>query len=114
MTRRVSSVIILIVFVAVPLAGYAYDDHSARDPFWPLVSSSGTIISYGQDVSVSDMILEGIVSSTDGVYTAIINGAIVEAGDTIGVYKIERIEPKKVVLSKENEIFELDLKKGGE
>ena len=114
MTRWLSSIIIINVLVAVPLGGYAYDDLGARDPFWPLVSSSGTIISYGQDVSVSDMVLEGIVSSAAGVYTAIINGSIVEAGDTVGVYKIERVESKKVVLSKGNEIFELDLKKGGE
>ena len=79
-----------------------------------MVPLAETNISYGQDVSVSDMILEGIVSSADGVYTAIINGSIVEAGDTVGTYKIEYIEPKKVVLSKDSEIFELNLKKGGE
>jgi hypothetical protein len=60
------------------------------------------------------MILEGIVSSTQGAYTAIINGSVVEVGDSVGQYEIKSIEPNKVILSKENEIFELDLKKGGE
>ena len=45
----------------------AYEDHDNRDPFWPLISSSGTIVSYGEDVAVSDMVLEGIVSDTDGL-----------------------------------------------
>ena len=105
----------LLAFLFVlPTAGYAYDDHGARDPFWPLISSSGVMISYGQDMSVSDMILEGILSSGEGTYTAIVNGSIVEVGDMVGAYKIQQIEAKKVILSKENETFELDLKKGGE
>ena len=105
------SIVFLMSFI---MSVHAYDDQGLRDPFWPLVSSSGTIISYGQDVSVSDMILEGIVSSAEGIYTAIINGSVVEIGDSVGQYKIESIESKKVIFSKENEIFELDLKKGGE
>jgi hypothetical protein len=105
----------LVVFLSLLVcSAYAYDDRAARDPFWPLVSSSGTIINYGQDVSVSDMILEGIVSSGDGIYTAIINGSVLEVGDFIGQYEVESIEAKKVILSKDNEIFGLDLKKGGE
>ena len=109
--RLLFSGVFLVCFLS---SAHAYDDRGVRDPFWPLVSSSGTIISYGQDVSVSDMILEGIVSSAEGVYTAIINGSVVEVGDSVGQYKIESIESKKVILSKENEIFELDLKKGAE
>ena len=97
-------------------AGYAfaYDDHGARDPFWPLISASGTIVNYGQDLSVSDMVLEGIVSDGNGQYTAIINGSIVQPGDMVGLFKIERIEAKMILLSKGNETFELNLKKGGE
>ena len=101
----------LLVFSS---SAHAYDSRGVRDPFWPLVSASGTIISYGQDVSVTDMILEGIVSSNEGMYTAIINGSVVEIGDSVGLYKVESIESKKVILFKENETFELDLKKGGE
>lgn len=104
----------LIVFMVYSPGAYAYDDRGVRDPFWPLVSSSGTLISYGQDVSVTDMVLEGIVSSADGMYTAIINGSVVEVGDSVGLYTISSIASDKVILSKENETFELDLKKGGE
>ena len=92
----------------------AYDDHGNRDPFWPLISPSGTIVNYNQDVSASDMILEGIVSDEDGNYTAIINGAIVKAGDSIGPYHIDKINAQKVFLVKGQDTFELNLKTGGE
>ncbi len=111
--HRLTGVSILIVCFFSGIA-YAYDDHGARDPFWPLISASGTIVSYGQDLSVSDMVLEGIVFDANGHYTAIINGTIVQSGDMVGLFKIEKIEPKKILLSKGNEIFELNLKKGGE
>lgn len=104
----------VIFFLFIGFQAEAYEDGGLRDPFWPLVSSSGTIINYGQDVSVSDMILEGIVSNGQGAFTAIINGSVVEVGDSVGQYSITNIESQKVILSKENEIFELDLKKGGE
>ncbi|MBL8013481.1 MAG: hypothetical protein JNN05_06485 [Candidatus Omnitrophica bacterium] len=106
--------VLFILFLFMGGYAQAYEDRGVRDPFWPLVSASGTIINYGQDVSVSDMILEGIVSNGEGAYTAIINGAVVEVGDSVGQYSIKSIESQKVILSKENEIFELDLKKGGE
>ena len=112
MHRLIAATIVLMCVFSV--GAYAYDDHGARDPFWPLISASGTIVSYGQDLSVSDMVLEGIVSDGNGNYTAIINGVIVQAGDMVGLFKIERIEAKKILLSKGNETFELNLKKGGE
>lgn len=108
------SALIIICLSSLTLNAHAYDDRGVRDPFWPLVSSSGTIINYGQDVSVSDMILEGIVANGQGVYTAIINGSVVEVGDLVGQYAIVGIEEKKVILSKDTEIFDLNLKKGGE
>lgn len=106
--------LIITCFSSFMLNAHAYDDRGVRDPFWPLVSSSGTIINYGQDVSVSDMILEGIVANGQGVYTAIINGSVVEVGDLVGQYEIVGIQAKKVILSKDAETFDLDLKKGGE
>lgn len=112
MIFRKAGMIIAMVFLTS--GAYAYDDRGLRDPFWPLVSSSGTIVNYGQDVSVTDMILEGIVASGNGIYTAIINGSVVEVGDLVGQYEVIGIEEKKVILSKDTEIFDLNLKKGGE
>ena len=112
MHRLTGAGILMLCFLSG--GAYAYDDHGARDPFWPLISASGTIVSYGQDLAVSDMVLEGIVSDANGRYMAIINGTIIQPGDMVGLFKIEKIEPKKILLSKGNETFELNLKKGGE
>ena len=65
----IRAIFLTVMFFFAAINTRAYDDHGMRDPFWPLVSSSGTIINYGQDVSVSDMILEGIVSNGQGAYT---------------------------------------------
>jgi hypothetical protein len=111
---------IQIVWIAVLLACIfpsrveAYDDKGKRDPFWPLISASGTIINYGEDITPADMVLEGIMSDGGGKYTAIINGNIVKSGDTVGAFKIERIEPNSVLFEKGTEQFELNLKTGGE
>ena len=106
--------IILSLLFVVPSRAQAYDDKGKRDPFWPLISASGTIINYGEDITPSDMVLEGIMSDGDGQYTAIINGNIVKPGDAIGTFQIERIEPKTVFFAKGSEKFELNLKNGGE
>ena len=92
----------------------AYEDNGRRDPFWPLISASGTIINYGEDITPEDMVLEGIVSDGGTQYTAIINGNIVKPGDAVGAFTVDRIEPKKVYFVKGSETFELNLKMGGE
>ena len=107
-------VIILFFLCLLPLGVQAYDDRGKRDPFWPLISASGTIINYGDDITPSDMVLEGIMSDGGGKYTAIINGNIVKPGDNVGTFAIERIEPNTVYFAKGSEKFELNLKNGGE
>src|SRR5438552_3757500 len=113
MIQTLSLLMLSLLFV-FPSQARAYDDNGKRDPFWPLISASGTIINYGEDITPSDMVLEGIMADGSGHYTAIINGNIVGAGDTIGAFKIDRIEPKTVFFQKGSEKFELNLKNGGE
>ena len=113
MSKVLPIVIISLLFV-VPSKVEAYDDKGKRDPFWPLLSASGTIINYGEDITPADMVLEGIMSDGGDHYTAIINGNIVKTGDTVGSFKIDRIEPKTVFFNKGSENFELNLKTGGE
>ena len=43
-----------------------YDDHGKRDPFLPLVSSTGMVVTYDEDLSVNDLVLEGIVADSAG------------------------------------------------
>lgn len=94
---------------------FVYDDKGLRDPLWPLVSSSGTMISYGNDITIADMVLEGIITDTRNNKNniAIINGNVIKAKDKIGLYIVERIEPNSVSLVKDNKTFSLVLPKGG-
>ena len=90
---------------------FEYNDHGRRDPFWRLVSPSGAILSYDKDISVSDMILEGIIYEPDGMALAIINGEIVKKNDSIGLYVISEIEQSRVILNRGQERFVLTMKK---
>lgn len=96
-----------------PQAGIVagYDSHGKRDPFWPLVSPAGNIINYETEFQVTDMKLEGIMSGAGGQDLAIINGHIVQRNDHLGPFTVARIEKDFVVLMKDQQEFELNLKK---
>jgi hypothetical protein len=87
-----------------------YDDRGLRDPFWPLVSSGGALVSYDSNFSVSEMQLEGIISDARGS-AAIINGTIVEQGKMIGLYTVKEVQADRVVLVKDGFESILSLKK---
>lgn len=103
--------LLLFGFLFVSSVVFAYDDGGQRDPFWPLVSSSGTMLSYGQSVTVDNMVIEGIISDGSDKHIAIINGQIVSEGDAIGSYQVETILANEVILLKEGESITLPLKK---
>jgi hypothetical protein len=94
-----------------PEGEFIYDAHGKRDPFWPLVDSTGAIVTYNQDFLVTDLILEGIMTAAGGKDIAIINGQIVKTGDVVGVYTVKEISSTAVVLQKGLEIFTLQIKK---
>ena len=91
---------------------FVYDDHGKRDPFVPLVSSSGMVITYDQDLSVNDLVLEGIVADASGNNAALVNGKIVKAHDQIGPYTVDVIAADHVEFLKGTQRFILKLKKG--
>jgi hypothetical protein len=89
---------------------FLYNDRGARDPFWPLVTSAGALINYETSFTISEMTLEGVVSDgRNGL--AIINGAVVEVGKTIGQYVVQKIYSDRVILEKGGQTTELLLKK---
>lgn len=90
---------------------FVYDDHGKRDPLWPLVNSSGIIVNYEKEVLVSDLILEGIIGGADGENMAIINGRVIQAPDKIGEFHVQEITEHAVILYKDEQRFELKLKK---
>jgi hypothetical protein len=89
---------------------FVYDEHGQRDPFWPLVTAGGAVVTYDTSFAVSEMTLEGIVSDGQGGI-AIINGTVVEQGKQFGEYTVEKIEQDKVILIKDGQTSELRLKK---
>ncbi len=109
--------IISVLLVLIATCAYAqdndfvYDDHGKRDPFWRLVTPSGVIVNYDQDLLISDMILEGIIYDSMGKSFAIVNGSVIKPNDKIGLYVVTKIEQRKVTLKKGQEQFVLELKK---
>ena len=92
---------------------FVYDDHGKRDPFVPLVTSAGMVVTYDEDLSVNDLALEGIVADASGNNIAIVNGKVVKPGDHIGPYVVEVIAVDYVGFLKGTEHFKLMIKKGG-
>jgi hypothetical protein len=88
-----------------------YDDHGKRDPFVPLVSSTGMVVTYDEDLSVNDLVLEGIVSDASGNNAAIVNGKVVKAQDHIGPYLVDVVAADHVEFLKGTQRSILKLKK---
>jgi len=78
-----------------------------RNPFSPLISKNGVLL-IPREVDLGGLNLRGIIySEKDPV--AIINGEVVERGDSIGEYLVLEIERKKVILKKGDQEFILKL-----
>ena len=92
---------------------FVYNDHGKRDPFVPLVSSAGMVVTYDEDLSVNDLSLEGIVADASGNNVAIVNGKVVKPHDHIGPYIVDLIAVDHVEFLKGTERFILKLRKGG-
>jgi len=106
-----AGVLVLVsVAVADEQSPFVYDDHGRRNPFLPLVSNSGMVINYDQELQMSDMVLEGVFMGSAGENLAIINGNIVQKNDKIDKYVIIKIEKTSVTVKKGDEEFVLRLR----
>jgi hypothetical protein len=109
-------IFVLILFFANSVyaqEAFVYDDHGKRDPFVPLVSSAGMVVTYDEDLSVNDLVLEGIVADASGNNAAIVNGKVVKAHDQIGPYIVDVIAVDHVEFLKGTERFKrVKLKRG--
>jgi hypothetical protein len=88
---------------------FLYASHDMRDPFVPLMDKKGrpvSVVEGGLQFKASDLFLEGIMWD-DRKPMAIINDEIVSAGDKIKGMTVIKIEKNKVILSYQNEEFEL-------
>jgi len=106
--------VLILLFANVVYAqeNFVYDDHGKRDPFVPLVSSAGMVVTYDEDLSVNDLVLEGIVADASGNNAAIVNGKVVKTHDQVGPYIVDIIAADHVEFLKGTERFILKLKKG--
>ena len=120
MFKRIGIISILLLLLpgvgALPAAAQnagdegLYDDHAQRDPFWPLVTSGGAIVTYDTNFAVAEMVLEGVILDGKGGI-AIINGTVVEQGSNLGSYLVQKVEADKVILVKDGQSSVLRLKK---
>jgi len=84
---------------SVDTSSFKYGATGTRDPFMPLVTKDGKIVSgYAATKSIEDIRLEGIVYDSEGGSIAIINGEVLKEDDMIGNIKVIKIESDKVSL----------------
>src|SRR5271167_4017783 len=110
--------LIFVVLLFFSISVYAqdpfvYDEHGKRDPFVPLVSASGMVVTYDEDLSVNDLVLEGVVADASGDNIAIVNGKVVKPHDHVGPYVVDVIAADHVEFLKGTQRFILKLKAGG-
>jgi hypothetical protein len=102
-----------IFFVSyVAAEEYVYKFQGKRDPFVPLISPSGYLLNL-EPQDDSTLRLEGVMFDPNGDSIAIINGELVRVGETIGDAVLSNIEPDKVIVIKNNEKVELELRREG-
>ena len=115
MKKRPYFILTLIILLSHPVlaeqASFVYDDHGRRDPFGPLVTSTGVMFSYDSDYSPSELVLEGIISDAQGSNLAIINGRVIKLNEQIGKYKVTKINKDSITLTTDKQKFEVKLKK---
>ena len=90
---------------------FVYDDHGKRDPMWYLVNTGGVVMDYSSEIVLSDLFLEGIMTSPDGKNVAILNGRLLRLNEKIGQFTIVEIGKDSIVLMDGQQRFELKLKK---
>ncbi len=89
---------------------YTYTPQGRRDPFVPLVSPSGYLINLEEEENTV-IRLEGIMYDPKGDSMAIINGELLKVGETINGVVVSKIEPNKVVVVKDNQKIEIELRR---
>ncbi|KPK98572.1 MAG: hypothetical protein AMJ95_03525 [Omnitrophica WOR_2 bacterium SM23_72] len=82
----------------------------SRNPFMPLVTSDGRLISLDREKAKSDLIVEGTVFDKYGRSYAIVNSLIVEVGDTINGFRVLKVEQGKVTFMKDGQTKVVEVK----
>lgn len=89
---------------------YTYTPQGRRDPFVPLVSPAGYLINLEEEEDAV-IRLEGIMYDAKGDSMAIINGELLKVGEGINGVVVSKIEPNKIVVVKDNQKIEIELRR---
>lgn len=91
---------------------FIYDAQGKRNPFIPLVSADGRFINLEKEAKAKgDLAIEGISYDKNGRSYAIVNGLVVEIGDTVLGYQVLTINADKLIFIKDGVTTEVPLKK---
>jgi hypothetical protein len=94
---------------------FVYASGDKRNPFIPLVTSDGKLLKLDVDESSNKgLAIEGIIFGKNGVSYAIMNGHVVKIGDFAGDAQVLKIGHDRVILIKDGQTSEVELKKGEE
>lgn len=94
---------------AEPSQSFHYDAKGRRDPFLPWDGSEAKSKS---EMDTQDLHVEGIIFDQAKGSLAVVNGAVLKEGDSVGPYKVTKIEKEKVLITKDDEKVWLPFKSG--
>ncbi len=86
---------------------FTYDGKGKRDPFSPWKASDGKD---KMGVTAAKLRVQGVIIDPAKGSLAIINGAVLREGDTIGPYRILKVQKTMVILTNEGETVTLPFK----
>lgn len=93
---------------------FVYDAKGKRNPFIPLVTSTGKLLKLETEENPSGLLLEGIIYDKSGISYAVVNGEVVKIGDTVGGFQVLKINKGEVIFIKDGEPLQIQLKEEGE
>lgn len=100
-------IITAFFFLAGVFLGEIFAFSQERDPFMPLVDFQGRLL-IARDIEIEGLSLDGIIFSEDKP-VAIISGEVLAEGQSIGKYRVLKVEKNKVTLEGRDEIYQLNL-----
>jgi len=101
----------LMLYISALAQGNTVSDAQDRpDPFVPLISADGVLLNLNNQSQETPEV-NGIIYDKQGVSYAIVNSTVVAAGESIGDYKVLRIEEDKVVFEKNGQPLEVGIYK---
>lgn len=104
---------LLTLYAETKRERFIYEDKGWRDPFVPIVTKSGKVLSGLSDVrvkrSVKTVSLEGIIFASEGGSLALIDGEPYRVGDKVEGFEVKKIQPERVILEVDGEEFVLEL-----